>query len=232
MVMRANGLKFYAGVDWGFRHAFAITVSAMVNGQWWMVDTFSQPGLEYEQMITLAETVRDTFRPVKWYADTSQPMFIKGFNRRKMPCQKFTKDVQGGIECARGQIVDGIGIRRMKIIKHERNEWLIKGFQLHHYKLDSAGKPTLEPDDDIYADVMDSVRYKAQCLFGSKSQGIISPRPSAAEQQSRQTAPQTDSQRIYQDWMTQKIHNLATDGGTIKSATGGFVADFGNEEEP
>ena len=228
-LMKASGVKFYAGVDWGFRHAYAITVSAIVAGEWWFVDTYSVPGLEYEEMVKLAESVRDEYRPVKWYADTSQPMFIKGFNRRKMPCQKFDKDVQGGIECVRGQIIDAYGRRRLKVLKHTRNQWLIEAFKMHHYKLDSAGNPTNEPDDEKYADVMDSVRYKGQNLFGSKSKGIVSPAPSPMEKQLAQAKPTTNEQIVYQDWMTQKIRNLATDAGvTIKSPTGGFIADFGS----
>lgn len=234
-LMRANGIKFYAGVDWGFRHAFAITVSAVVGSEWWFIDNYSVPGLEYEDMVKLAESVRDTYRPVKWFADTAQPMFIKGFNRRRMPCQKFDKDVQGGIECTRGQIVNAMGTRRLMVIKHDRNEWLIKGFQMHHYKLDSAGAVTSDPDDEEYADTMDSVRYKAQNLFGSKSKGIVSPPPSNMEQALKQEAKiLTDSQRIYQDWMSQKIHNLAshdTSMTTIKSTSGGFIADFGSPDD-
>lgn len=162
-------VDFFAGVDWGFRHAFAITVSCNIYGQWWLIDSYSVPGLELDQMMKLSIEIRDKYSPRKWFADTSQPIFIKEFNKNRMRCAEFKKDVMGGIEYTRGRVMDSFGNRYLKILKHDRNEWLINGFNLHHFKLDSAGKPTQEPDDDEYADIMDTIRYQAQNLFNSKA---------------------------------------------------------------
>lgn len=230
-LMLSKGIRFVAGVDWGFRHAFAITVSAqMPNGEWWIVDTHSVPGLEFSDMIKLAEEVRDTYRPKKWYADTSQPMFIKEFKNRRMICAQFDKDVLGGIEATRGQIVDASNRRRMKVLLHGRNDWLIQGFRNHHFKLDSAGNPTKDPDDEEYADVMDTIRYKAQNLFGTKKKAIS---PSNDPLQPIPMESMSPNQRVYKDFFGQKIQELTTQGGAAKgkSSSGGVIWDMSGDGE-
>lgn len=161
-----NGIKFKAGVDWGSTHAFAITVSCVLpNKQWWFVDAYARPGLEFEEMIELAEQVRDRYPIDKWYCDDSAPMFIKAFKKRRMPCPKFTKDVKGGVESVRAKVVDASSYRSLKVIKSDKTEYLITCFRKHSFALDQAGEPTEDPSDDEYADVMDTVRYQGQNLF-------------------------------------------------------------------
>jgi hypothetical protein len=228
IILQKRGIKFYGGVDWGFRHAFAITVSCLLpNGEWWLVDAYSIPGLEFEQMIDLAMSVRDTYKPVKWYADTSQPMFIKAFKKRKMPCAEFKKDVLGGIEAVRGQIINARSLRRLKVIKHDRTEVIIKMFAEHCFLLDTLGNLTKEPDDGEFADIADTIRYQAQNLFKAKTQ-IQTPN---APIPSRFKGPAPE--RTYEDWMTQKIRSIQQDSGTEskgKTADGNIVWDFGSDD--
>jgi len=206
--LKDNGIKFIAGVDWGYKHAFAITVSAkMPNKEWWFVDSYSVPGLEFEQMIALAEDVRDLYDIEKWYADTSAPMFIKAFRKRGMPCAEFKKDVQGGVESTRAQILDASNNRWLKIVKHQRTEYLMECIRKHSFKLDQSGEPTKDPSDDQYADVCDTVRYLAQNLFPiNKNQGRN--KPSKLE---GFKPPKPENDKYYQDWMSLKIQELAKD---------------------
>jgi hypothetical protein len=231
--MRTAGVKFHAGVDWGSTHAFSISISALVMGEWWLVDNRTVPGLEFEEMMALAKEVRDQYKPAMWFADTAEPQFIKAFKKNRMPCKKFDKDVWAGIEATRGQIINAVGHRRLKVIRHDRNEFLIDGFHKHHFKLDAAGLPTREPDDAPgTADVMDGVRYQAQNLFSSQG-GLVAPKMNMNQGQGPAQQP-TDSNIVYHDWMTQKIQNLASQGSAetlIKSQTGTFIADFGGEDE-
>lgn len=173
--MVKNGIRFYCGVDWGSTHAFAISVGAiMPNKEFWIVDSYSVPGLEFAQMMDLAESVRDMYnRPHSWFCDTSAPMFIKEFKKSKMPCPKFTKDVMGGISCIRTQIVNGKGHRSLKVIKSEKTQTALKMFAEHCFKLDTIGNPTQDPDDGEFADFGDSLRYMGQCLFKPKSKNYV-----------------------------------------------------------
>jgi hypothetical protein len=229
-IFRAKGVQIFAGVDWGFRHYFAITVSAMVNNQWWFLDCHAVAGLEFDQMMKLLKEVRDIYKPSKWFADDSQPMFIKEMKKNRMPTPKFKKDVFGGIEATRKQVMNAAAVRSLQIIRHERTEFLIGGFKNHHFKLDAAGIPTQDPDDEEYADVMDTVRYQGQNLFGSKNNKIIIPKddPMAAE---RAKAPKQE----YTDLLSQKIRNLATEqaknDAAGASASKTIFWDFGSTEE-
>lgn len=232
--MLAKGVKFYAAVDWGHSHAFAITVSCIVlDGQWWLVDTYSVPGLEFEQMMDLAKSVRDRYKIIKWFPDNSEPMFIKAFRKNRMPCVDFTKDVRGGIELARGQIVDASDRRRMKVIKHERNDMLLRMFAEHTFKLDSNGNLTDEPDDSEVADVGDTVRYQAQNLFDPKSKARIptGPVPVTHQEYAAMNRPTTPA---HQDWLSQKVRELtggANGESQGKDKSGTVIWDFGDGNE-
>ena len=168
-LMLAKGIKFYVGGDWGHTHATAFIVNAvMPNGEWWLVDSYSIPGLEWDDILDLAKKIRDRYRPVKWFMDTAEPMFIKTFKKNRMPCAQFTKDITGGIGSVRTQIVDASNTRRLKVIKSDKNEVLLKMFREHCFLLDSIGNVTDKPDDSEIADIGDSLRYAGQNLFKPK----------------------------------------------------------------
>jgi hypothetical protein len=166
-----HGIDFYVGGDWGSTACQAFVISAiMPGGEWWIVDSYAIPGLEFDDVLKLGMKIRDTYRPKKWFMDTNQPMFIKAFNKNGMRCAEFKKDVMGGIECVRAQVINSAGIRKLRVIKHERTQIMLEGFRKHHFILDSLGKPTDSPDDgEAWSDVMDSTRYLGQNLFAAKS---------------------------------------------------------------
>lgn len=173
-MLKKNDIQFYVGGDWGSTAAQAFVVSAiMPGGDWWIIDSYAIPGLEFDEVLSLGIKIRDKYSPKAWYMDTNQPMFIKAFNKNGMICKDFKKDVLGGIECVRTQIINSMGLRKLRVIKHERTEIVLEGFKKHHFNLDSLGKPTDDPDDGKpWSDVMDSIRYLGQNLFGNKGSKV------------------------------------------------------------
>jgi hypothetical protein len=168
--LKRQGIPIYASGDWGHSGGQAFVVHAMMPaGEWWILDAWSIPNLEFDDILQLGITIRDEYDPKAWYMDTNQPMFIKTFRKNGMSCRDFTKDVQGGIECVRGQIVNASGRRALKVIKHERTDVVMQMFHKHHFKLDSLGKPTETPDDEELSHIGDSVRYFAQNMFGKNA---------------------------------------------------------------
>lgn len=233
-----KGINFYVGGDWGFRHAFAlIAIAVLPNKEFWVFETLAIPGLEYEDMIKYAISFRDKYQPKRWFMDTAQPMFIKGFRRRKMICKEFKKDVMGGIESVRGQVVDASNKRRLKILKTDENAFLIKGFANHHFRTDASGNITQDPDDEEYADVMDSMRYIGQNLFDSKSQGLKAASGDAraeAHRRQRQELYKSSPEKAHSDILLNKIKNLTTEGSGEskgKSASGTILWDFGDPSD-
>lgn len=211
-LLLSKGVKFDAMGDWGYRHAFAVVVGCQVMGEWWLVDGVSIPGLDPDQQISAAKALRDRYRVRRWFMDPSQPGMMALFKKHGMPCKKFTKDVQLGIACVRTQVVDAAGVRRLRLIEHEGNTWLQQGFLKHHFKLDSEGEPTNEPDDDEYADIMDSVRYGGQNLFGKGGKAIVGADQARIPQDPRVIGVVPHQDQVYESWITQRARALATEG--------------------
>lgn len=217
--MLSKGIQFEIGGDWGFRHAFALVVSALVRGEWWLIDSISIPGLDPDQQLKVAQELKDRYKiKRKWVMDTAQPGMMAMFKKNGMPCKEFKKDIQLGIALTKTQVVDASGKRRLFVLDHEGNQWLRQGFCKHHYKLDSAGDPTNEPDDDEYADIMDSIRYKAQVLFHKGN------KPSIVGIQPTQPSPQPQhgfgsEARNYESWMMQQARALATEDASTANGS-------------
>lgn len=169
-VMKALGISFYAGVDWGYTHDFVIVIFAKIpNGEFWAVDCYSAAGLEFSDCLEIAKSYRDKYNPVKWYCDQAMPSHIKSFTKNGMKSPAFKKDVMGGIESLRSKIVDGHGRRLLKVLLTEACDKVTKAFVKHHFKLGPDGNPTLEPDDTPgTSDQADAMRYIGQNLFPIK----------------------------------------------------------------
>jgi glycerol-3-phosphate responsive antiterminator len=229
-LLKKNELKFYAFLDWGFRHFYAIGVCVLMpNGEFWLVDSYSVAGLEFDQQLSLAIEVRDKYKPKKWFADTSAPQSIKTFNKNKMPCAEFKKDIDAGINAIRTQIVDASGVRRLKVIKTDRNELYFKMFAEHTFMLDQLGNITREPDDGEFADIADALRYAGQNLFQPKGKNHLLDQP-----QVKMTPDQIrdkynkEVSKNYDNWLSKEI-NAHTDEkatGTIVSKSGSIVWDI------
>ena len=169
--LHRHEIPFYIGGDWGFRHNYALIASAvMPTGDWWLFETFAMSGLEFEDQLKYAKEFRDKYRPKRWFMDPAYPGNLKTFTKNGMPCKEFKKDILYGIESVRGQVVMANGRRRLKVLKTPdlSNDILIQGFKMHHFMTDAQGRVTPKPDDEEFADVMDSLRYLGQNLFPPK----------------------------------------------------------------
>ncbi len=205
--LQEHGIKIYAGADWGTTHCYALGISAiMPNGDWWILDGYAVPGFEFSQQLSLAIELRDRYGIKKWFCDTSSPSSIKTFNKNKMPCAEFKKDVQAGINAVRTQIVDASGKRRLKVIRTDRNELYLKMFAEHTFKLDQLGNITKEPDDGEFADIADQLRYQAQNLFQAKGKNnLISTEPTPLTREEIHKKLQDDVKKGYAGWVTTEI---------------------------
>lgn len=165
--MQKLGIVFCAGVDWGYTHDFVICVVAMIpNGDIWLMETYASPGLEFDDQLEIAKSLRDKYGMQKWFPDQAMPSHIKSFRKNGMPCPKFTKDVLGGIEAMRSKIMSADSKRRFKVIQNESNKKTISAISKHRFVLDGQGNPTLNPDDARgIADICDTLRYIGQNLF-------------------------------------------------------------------
>lgn len=223
LLMKTLGIRFFAGVDWGYTHDFVIVIFALIpNGEVWIIDSFGAPGLEFSDIIDVAKQYRDKYHPEKWFCDQAMPSHIKSFNKNGMRSPAFTKDVMGGIESLRSKIVDGSGRRLLRVLYTDQNKKIVEAFVKHHFKLDGGGNPTLVPDDTPgIADSADAMRYVGQNLFPVK--GPQKPSAVFTEQQNAQSSNPTATEQLKQE-----IYNRV-DSGPVKGGTGkkgGFFWNF------
>jgi len=132
------------------------------------VETFSESELELDDQYEKAKTIDERWNVKHWFMDQAYPGSIKKFESNGLKCPKFVKDIMGGVEAVRGQIVDASNRRRLKVIQWDRNEAIKMMFRVHHFKLDTIGNPTEDPDDEEFSDIGDGTRYLFQCLFSKK----------------------------------------------------------------
>lgn len=218
--MQTLGIEFYAGVDWGYTHDFVIVVFARIpNGEIWIMDCYSNSGLEFSDCLEIAKTYRDKYKINRWFADTAMPSHIKSFNKNGMKCPKFTKDVMGGIEALRSKIQDGSGRRFLKVLNTDENQKVIFAFRKHHFKLDNQGNPTLTPDDTPgVSDQADAMRYVGQNLFPVK--GPQKPQVTWTEnEKSKQRGTPTVNEQMRQE-VANRIGGSTISNGSGKK--GGF----------
>lgn len=218
-VIKTLNIPIYVGVDWGYTHDFVMVFFAKLpNGEIWIIDCYSQAGLEFEDILKVAKEYRDKYNPEKWYCDQNMPSHIKSFNKNWMKSPKFTKDVMGGIEALRAKILDGYGRRLLKVLWRDVNQKIILAFQKHHFKLDTVGNPTLEPDDTPgTADQADAMRYLAQNLFPLR--GTQKPQAVTTEEIGPKTYNPTHTEQM-KDEVMKRLGVPVSSGGTGKK--GGF----------
>lgn len=175
------GSKFYAGVDWGYTHESTIVVMATTaSGYSFIIDTYGSPGLEIHDFVEIAASYQEKYNIGRWFCDNAAPANIKTLKKRlkqvatHVVVPDFRKDVLGGIEAIRSQVVTSTGARRLLVLATPENEKIVQGFKVHHFKLDMAGNPTTTPDDEEYADIMDALRYIGQNVFSVTSQKPLS----------------------------------------------------------
>jgi hypothetical protein len=166
------GIEFYCGVDWGMGgvHDTVILVIAKIpTGEWWLVETYAAPGMEFTDTLEIAKSFRDKYRPIKWFADNAVPIFLTSFNKNGMRCAEYKKDVLGGISAVRSKLLNSNGKRYFKVLATEGNKKSISAISKHRFKLDGQGMGTLDPADEPgIADICDALRYIGQNLWAVK----------------------------------------------------------------
>lgn len=166
-IFKSLDIPIYCGVDWGFTHDAVILVMARIpNGEVWIIDCFSSPKLEIQDLLPVAINFRDKHVPRKWYCDQNMPAYIKAFVRNGMACPKFTKDVAGGIGAVRSKIMTAMNERLLKVLDTPDTKKVRTAIMKHRFLLDGQGQVTQTPDDEPgTADICDSLRYLGQNMF-------------------------------------------------------------------
>lgn len=196
-ILKTLDIPVYCGVDWGFTHDAAILIMAQIpNGEVWIIEVFSEPKLEIQDLLPVAMGFRDKHKPRKWYCDTNMPAYVKAFVRNGMACPKFTKDVAGGIGAVRSKIMTATGQRLLKVLETDNTKKVRSAIKKHKFLLDGQGNVTANPDDVAgIADICDTLRYLGQNMFpisGPQRPNVtaVDPNATAIPEQQKHTPEQ------------------------------------------
>lgn len=165
-ILKAKGLKFYSGMDFGFTHNFAVVTIAVDGAKAYVVDVISQPGLLPDQQINTCRSLE--YMNPEIYADPENAQMVAMFKKCGYRMKYWIK----------GEIVDGINVVRTRLRPpmsepllfflsgDPQIELLIRRMSQYHWKLDAAGQIGDVPDekDD---DENDALRYVVTNRFSN-----------------------------------------------------------------
>jgi hypothetical protein len=212
------GIVFIGGGDFGFTDFTSLVVLGLLpNGDVWIVDGICEQGLELDDIVKHAKELQNRWEVDKWFMEQAYPSYLKTLRKNKIKCPDFTKVVADGITAIKSKIVNTSNDRRFFIIRQPNTERVVQAFTQYSWQLDAKGdiiegKPY--HDKDGVSDIMDSIRYPMQNLFGNdKNKNSFSVSTEQNNQSRYQPKSREESVADYNNGlMRQKIGEL-TGGG-------------------
>lgn len=195
-LLLSRDIQFFSGMDWGSTHATAIVLGAVDGANCFIFDALEIPELELSDILDICETRIKPFNPII-YPDTNYPAYIKTLRRHGYRMREWNK--------GKGSVVDGIEVVRMKLMSPTKEpqlyflkddpgcELLFKRLASYHWLLDSAGRPTDQPDK-FEDDLADAARYMIMNVFAPNGKVILAPKDPPKESQVVQYPTQVPGQ--------------------------------------
>jgi hypothetical protein len=220
------GLPFYAGIDFGFSHQFAVAMGFVALNKLYIVHCISASKLGPTERLAVCNDTIKPFNPAI-FADVAEPASIKFFRQAGYTMRNWIKQ--------KNSVIDGIEIVRFKLSPTGEEpelyllrdddgcDMLANGFKAYHWMVDAAGKTLGVPDQDE-DDLVDAMRYLVMNVFPPRGRNASVSGPTDGIL----TTPGFGSQA--ENWMSRVIQanldpdQLVSDGLRIKR--GGFLVDI------
>ena len=151
-VIQKHGLKYVAGVDFGFEHKSCIVVIAIDKrkGKYYMVEEITHKHWQNDRLIMEAKKLVRKYGDIPFYCDYARPEYLSAFQNAGLKAFKAFKSRLYGVEKVGGLIKDV----RFQVIK-EAIDYFEK--ELFEYNWDEkTGEPEKKDGNE---DVMDTFRY-------------------------------------------------------------------------
>jgi len=142
-----------AGIDWGFRNPAAISVGALWDNAWYIIDDWKESGRTTAEIIQVAKNKVSEFRIQRFYPDPAEPDRIKECKNAGLNIADTNNDVIGGISTIQQLIKD----KRFFVFDICRN-WLDEQSK-YHYPEGQEGKPFKDEPEKIDDHLMSGTRY-------------------------------------------------------------------------
>lgn len=157
-----DGLRYVAGVDWGYEHKGCIAVVGIDDntGSKYLIEEHTAQFEEIDYWTDIAKDLQKRYGNIPFYADSARPEHVARFNSEGFNCINAYKGVLTGIEYVAKAMKSGAFFVCKQAID---NIGIDPKSNSYHYFLDEiytyvwnekTGEPVKENDD-----VMDTIRY-------------------------------------------------------------------------
>lgn len=233
-LFREREVEWFAGMDFGFTHNFAVVVGVKDGNRMFVIHAFSQAEIELGEKLNLCESQLKPFGATV-FPDMADPSTIKTFKRsgyRMKTWDKGKGSVLGGIEVCRLKMWPSVGQPELFFLAEDEGvAFLFQRLQEYHWKIDAAGSISNIPDEEN-DDECDAFRYMVMNVFAPRGRLVVNkPDPSPAEQIARQEIlghrPPTSKKVIQQHWQ-----QMMENAGLINNNDGSFSGDDDPGDDP
>jgi hypothetical protein len=159
------GTRIFAGVDWGYRDPFVISVRAVTpDAMHYKIGEYYKPQLTVDQMIEAAQRFKTLHGIERFYCDPSRPEYIKLFNQHGLSALPSDNDIRLGVD------------RHYELIKSNQyfvfrgtSPFAIDEYEQYHYPELKDEKPDQPQKDELPVDnnnhCMDCERYISMATY-------------------------------------------------------------------
>lgn len=218
-LLRERDCRWWAGMDFGFTHMFAVVLAAQDGNNLFVIDAFEEPELELDQKIELCRSRLEPFNPGVW-PDTAYPADIRTFRRHGFSMRQWSKgpgSVVAGIDLVRLKLSPTGGEPEMFFLAGDNEspgcEVLATRVSRYHWATDATGRITDKPDEED-DDLCDALRYLVMNVFGKGSKLVIPDRPAVLTSRDvvGQVGQEVSGQYTVENWMSKVIAERTGDG--------------------
>ena len=142
-----------AGIDWGFRNPAAISVCALYDNAWYIVNDWKEAEKTTTEIIQILKNKISEFRIQRVFPDPAEPDRIKELKNAQINVADTNKDILGGISTIQQLIKD----KRFFVFNTCQN--FLDEINSYHYPEGQEGKPFKDIPEKINDHLMDATRY-------------------------------------------------------------------------
>lgn len=169
-LLQGRDVQWYAGMDFGFTHNFAVVLGVKDGDRMFIIHAFSQAEIELGEKLDLCESQLKPYGATI-FPDMADPSTIKTFKRAGYQMRTWDKGkgtVLGGIEVCRLKLWPAVGQPQLFFLAEDEGvAFLFQRLQGYHWKTDAAGTILNEPDKEE-DDECDAFRYLVMNVFAPK----------------------------------------------------------------
>ena len=210
-LLNSREVTWWAGMDWGVVHDFAVVLGAKDGHNMYIIDVISQSGLELGQKLELCDRRIKPFNPII-FADTASPGDIRTFKKNQFRMRDWSKlkgSVASGIEVVRFKMWPTMGQPQLFFLAEDEGVgFLLDKMSQYHWKTDATGRVTETPDD-VEDDALDALRYLIMNCFAAKGKMSIAKNEEVRDPNQPRPFPTNPTEQNTQQHHFQQLLNYA-----------------------